>query len=375
MLAATVVAPRVHIPLHNTTPSSTSPVTQDISSCRDVCSNHGGNTSAMDAVFQTWCTQNAECNAGAASADVAQVATSLVSATTQSLPPNIATMIKEWLDKGAPCEWRVDNDAAVTDGANGGAIQYWTTISAPQSRHALVVSFSAFTSTSPAAAPAAASTSTAVSSRSVPAALPNTSVQMTSNNHTVPTSNIGAHSDLYNLLARQAASMSGLVYGGYVRDHVIRKSFKEVSDMDIWFQSSQWFNTYKEYLIKEHGARVAFPGQSMKAHYPFQRLRMNIVFGDDDYVNLVLILSQDFPVNDFDANLLTWNGFWVDIQQPSARNYDDSGETTAPVFVVEQVIASVARGEMTPFPTYISKCVSTLKQLSALEAQHNRRVQ
>jgi hypothetical protein len=161
----------------------------------------------------------------------------------------------------------------------------------------------------------------------------------------------------YQQLAVQASEFGGKVYGGYVRDHVVQETDSRPNDMDVWLRKQEDLDAFKDVLVARHGAVVFAKQDCGGGLYPFQRQRVNIIdpLDDDKYINLDLILSEVFPVNDFDANLLTWDGTTVSIEQPDPIKYNELDLGEPPVFELDAVVSSIKNGVLTPFPTYVIK--------------------
>lgn len=135
--------------------------------------------------------------------------------------------------------------------------------------------------------------------------------------------------------------MKGYAYGGFVRDvlvwfsdktgqfsfqkpttirdalaplsdKVVKFSFQQptIRDVDIWFRNELAANRF----IVEMGNRLVkskdcdvFPTRS---EYPFKRLNYGLMNGDQVVAWVDIIISSEFPVNDFCANCLTYNPTW-----------------------------------------------------------------
>jgi hypothetical protein len=175
----------------------------------------------------------------------------------------------------------------------------------------------------------------------------------------------------YAQVASDAAACDGLAYGGYVRDAVVLQV--EANDMDVWFARDQEAEVF-EHFIKTHYGAVVFNDAHAPHVYPFKRKRVNIVKphrGAEDaeeYLNIDIVVCKTFPVNDFNVNLLTWDGVDVGVHQPDAVRFDESRLiATPPVFYKDEIIDCIKNRIMFAFPTYTYR--GTLKQGST---EHQR---
>jgi len=162
----------------------------------------------------------------------------------------------------------------------------------------------------------------------------------------------------YAQVAQDAVNFMGLTYGGYVRDAVI--SGITSNDMDIWFDEHDDAYAFLKSIEKEYGA-VVFDKTQVDSIYPIYRTSVNIIKhdveleknGDEEYLNIDIIVCDVFPVNDFNVNLLTWDGTNVDVIQPDLKRFDESGLIkTPPVFHKEDIINCIKNKVMLMLPTY-----------------------
>lgn len=174
---------------------------------------------------------------------------------------------------------------------------------------------------------------------------------------------------LYAQLAREGRSHEIKVYGGFVRDFVVQNKSAvdgSVHDLDMYAQNSETRAVFEEHLRQSYGA-TQFNTEKPDTHYPFERSRWNItretaadVTGRPlsdfpEYINIDLILCDVLPVNDFSANLLTWDGDNVSLEQPDPNWYDETGVIKPPTFVMKDIIADIHAHILEPFPSYLLK--------------------
>lgn len=175
---------------------------------------------------------------------------------------------------------------------------------------------------------------------------------------------------MYAQLAREAKSHGINVYGGFVRDFVVQKKpalQDHVHDLDMHTSKSETCVDFVEHLKKSYGATQFWDTNKVGAHYPFERSRWNItreaaaiVTGrplEDfpEYINIDLVHCDVLPVNDFSANLLTWDGDNVSLEQPDPFWYDETCATKPPIFVMKDIIADIHAQVLEPFPSYLLK--------------------
>lgn len=140
---------------------------------------------------------------------------------------------------------------------------------------------------------------------------------------------------------------SGLPYGGWVRDTKILNT--KAKDMDIWFLSEENAMLFVNDSITNHGAfmyrDLKNTDRDSSSHlYPFQRVCLNFNHDNEkQYINVDVIISKDFPVNDFDVNLLVFEDNEVRLGVPTMVKYNGTKEN---------VIQAIVDRKMTPFPEY-----------------------
>jgi hypothetical protein len=111
---------------------------------------------------------------------------------------------------------------------------------------------------------------------------------------------------------RVAGKCGGKVFGGYVRDVIVPlnngNTPKNFKDVDIWFRSQGEADCF----IDEMGSKITLGlnhyYQGNDNPYSFSRVQYNLI---DSATNVILawidvIVSEKFPVNDFDVNNLTY---------------------------------------------------------------------
>jgi hypothetical protein len=110
---------------------------------------------------------------------------------------------------------------------------------------------------------------------------------------------------------RIAGKYDGKVFGGYVRGVLVPRDFNphcEVSfkDVDLWFTDSK----KAEHFISEMGSNFKpipeFTTTTSDRHYPFNRVQYHYFVNGICIAWFDLIISETFPVDDFDVNCLTF---------------------------------------------------------------------
>jgi hypothetical protein len=132
-------------------------------------------------------------------------------------------------------------------------------------------------------------------------------------------------------LVLKAAECGGLAFGGYVRDWVLRQ--RPFKDLDLWFQDTEHADQFltkvaeskRDMIIRNSrfaplsamslssgvGSVPRFVAENNALEYPFQRMQLHVgtvQLDNDDGVFVDLIVSREFPVNDFDVNQLCFDG-------------------------------------------------------------------
>jgi hypothetical protein len=104
----------------------------------------------------------------------------------------------------------------------------------------------------------------------------------------------------------------GLIYGGFIRDTIVGRVFK---DIDIWFKTVESANEFCTNL-----ATNGFNLQLSKIekdldyevdHYPFSKTQYTLCDGSDLGIFIDVVISSQFPVNDFEANTLVFSNIGI----------------------------------------------------------------
>ena len=151
-------------------------------------------------------------------------------------------------------------------------------------------------------------------------------------------------------IATLAQECNGLLFGGVVRDWLILNNKQR--DIDIWFQNKAdaekfqvelkkaGFQTRQEYLEREKDELYHFD----RINLCFKPKGTKDVFNDYcDWKNyLDLIISETFPVNDFENNMLVFDG--VQIKHISGKEED-----------LQKTIILIQSRVMVPMAGYLEK--------------------
>lgn len=172
------------------------------------------------------------------------------------------------------------------------------------------------------------------------------------------------HTPCFVELARVAKQCGGgLVYGGFVCGVVVLGLSPIVNAIPfkVWFRSQEGLSAYQAYLQAQHLFEPLLYHNNVRER---QYLELLIpVEGQDMYFTqlaVTLVRSDDFPVRDFDTNLLTWDGDCIGIQQPTLHTYWGGldrfkvpGYDERPIFTQQRVIESIHNHMVTPFPGFL----------------------
>jgi len=112
--------------------------------------------------------------------------------------------------------------------------------------------------------------------------------------------------DLVNIASR----FNGVVYGGYVRDCIVRKD--PFNDLDLWFQTQEDSRNFLEQAGQKYQTAES-PDPHSGSYLSTQdfQLSSSIYTSSDSGATLkvdIVAGNSGFPVEDFDINLLQWDG-------------------------------------------------------------------
>lgn len=114
-------------------------------------------------------------------------------------------------------------------------------------------------------------------------------------------------------VAEIAYRNGGVIFGGYVRDVVIPRTFLKnektsFKDVDLWFrtqeEADQFYDQAKDYLRRNPYAWV----EKYPPSYSFSRVVYDLVVLDVHIGIFDVIVSPEYPVNDFDVNSFSYDG-------------------------------------------------------------------
>ena len=152
-----------------------------------------------------------------------------------------------------------------------------------------------------------------------------------------------------------ASTFYGKVFGGYVRDVVVPKLQNPTKkcvfkDVDIWFLDEDCANEFIKEIKKRYDFRL-IPGFTLKdnIHYTFDRIQYHL-YDDEKIVSwLDIIISDVFPVDDFNVNQLIY--YYKD-----GVEVIDSMSTD---YTVDEVVKSINARTIEVLPSYIVKLTNT----------------
>lgn len=108
-----------------------------------------------------------------------------------------------------------------------------------------------------------------------------------------------------------ASHYNGKFFGGYVRDVIVPRmkdpncnvSFK---DVDIWFTSDKDAEGFSDVMRFTEKMRSCQPSRTSENEYKFKRTQY-LVPNNACHFFIDVIVSKNFPVNDFNVNFLTYS--------------------------------------------------------------------
>lgn len=157
--------------------------------------------------------------------------------------------------------------------------------------------------------------------------------------------------DRVNRCLEVAGKYGGRVFGGFVRNILIPKTFNQYiygyKDVDIWFQT----NDAAEAFVVEMGVKLIKldenPNHKSDISYPFTRQQYilkgtrDFICMDDNVVDGIIIdviVSENLPVNDFNVNQLTYS---------PVEGYKSFGKETT-----EKLMSAIIHKVADMLPTY-----------------------
>lgn len=157
-----------------------------------------------------------------------------------------------------------------------------------------------------------------------------------------------------------AYQCKGKTFGGYVRDHIVlKKSFR---DIDIWFKSQEYADQFIERFneeiidckLEKHNI---VSGNSM---YGFKRTQYTLLYGMNNKIIgpicimfIDVVISEFFPVCDFDINCLSYDGNNLAAHKPykvltNGEREKDYGHCDS----VDEIVENIKSKCAFIFPTY-----------------------
>lgn len=151
-----------------------------------------------------------------------------------------------------------------------------------------------------------------------------------------------------------ASNYDGKVFGGYVRDVVVPKLLNprcrcEFKDVDIWFKTDIDTNFFINDIKDIHNFQI-IPEISIdnnNPHYQFNRTQYHL-FVEDIVIWFDIVVSEYFPVDDFDVNFLVY----------SYKDNKELIECESKCFDKNKLITSINNKQMTILPNYTKRLIS-----------------
>lgn len=150
-----------------------------------------------------------------------------------------------------------------------------------------------------------------------------------------------------------ASNYDGKVFGGYVRDVVVPKILDprrkcEFKDVDIWFKtdidSVLFINDMKDIYNFQIVPKLSIGDDN--PHYEFNRTQYHL-FVKDIVIWFDIVISEYFPVDDFDVNFLSY--FYKDNIELI--------ECESEYFDKDKLINSINKKTMAILPNYVKRLV------------------
>jgi hypothetical protein len=160
----------------------------------------------------------------------------------------------------------------------------------------------------------------------------------------------------YNLIddcIKIASNYDGKVFGGYLRDVIISKISNprrkcEFKDVDIWFKtdidSILFINDMKDIYDFRIVPELSIDNDN--PHYQFNRTQYHL-FIENIVIWFDIVISECFPVDDFDVNFLTY----------CYKNDKELVECESKYFDKDQLINSINKKQMIMLPDYIQRLI------------------
>lgn len=124
--------------------------------------------------------------------------------------------------------------------------------------------------------------------------------------------------DLADQIISQIVSCGGLVFGGFVRDRIVRN--REWNDLDIWFTTTDLADAFLKQLEKNFSTNSgrSYKFTPRKSNYRFNSMVIEL---HDSKVSIFMdiVVSETFPVLDFDCNQVSYNGKIVQIHNDNKQ--------------------------------------------------------
>jgi len=151
-----------------------------------------------------------------------------------------------------------------------------------------------------------------------------------------------------------ASNYDGKVFGGYLRDVVISKMTNprrkcEFKDVDIWFKkeidADSFIKNMKDIYNFQIITELSIDDDNI--HYTFNRTQYHL-FVEDVVIWFDIVVSECFPVDDFDVNFLTY----------SYKNDVELIECESECFNKDTLISSIHKKKMIILPDYVRRLIS-----------------
>lgn len=152
-----------------------------------------------------------------------------------------------------------------------------------------------------------------------------------------------------------ASNCEGKIFGGFVRDVIIPKTSNpnlkcEFKDVDIWFKTQIDADLFIK-MVKDVYEFVIVPDLSIddnNMHYTFNRTQYHLLINNKIVCWFDIVVSECFPVDDFDVNFLTYS-YYDNIE---------SIESQSESFDKDKLIQSIHKKKMIILPDYVKRLIN-----------------
>lgn len=152
--------------------------------------------------------------------------------------------------------------------------------------------------------------------------------------------------DISECVVKIANKCNGRIFGGYLRDFYIPRlkdphCKADFKDVDIWFVEQEYADLFINQLNEEFVVKENSGWNSGSIMYTFNRKQYVLQLSENYELWIDIIVSKNFPVNDFDVNCFTY--------------YDGELHFEKNNFNIDDVIENIHKKELNILPEYINK--------------------